>query len=45
MTGEHFDLHSGWTYAVAGAIGVLGVDWVRTKARSWADKKVRDDGL
>ena len=39
MTGDHFGLHAGWTYATAGAIGVLGVDWVRTKARAWADKK------
>lgn len=40
MTAENFGLHAGWTYATAGAIGVLGVDWVRTKARQWADKKV-----
>ena len=39
MTCEAFGLHSGWSYAAAGFVGVLGVDQVRQMAQRWANRK------
>ena len=37
---EKFGMGGGLSYAVAGAVGVLGVDQVRKWASSWASRKV-----
>lgn len=37
---EKFGMSSGWSYAVAGFVGVLGVNQVRAFARKWASRKV-----
>ncbi|WP_443191390.1 phage holin, lambda family [Pseudomonas indica] len=37
---EKFGMSSGWSYAVAGFVGVLGVNQVRAFARKWAARKV-----
>lgn len=40
LSSEKFGMSSGWSYAVAGFVGVLGVNQVRAMARKWAAKKV-----
>lgn len=40
LASEKFGMSSGWSYAVAGFVGVLGVNQVRAMARRWAAKKV-----
>lgn len=40
LAAENFGMSGGWSYAVAGFVGVLGVNQVRTMARKWAAKKV-----
>lgn len=40
LASEKFGMSSGWSYAVAGFVGVLGVNQVRAMARKWAAKKV-----
>lgn len=40
LAAEKFGMSSGWSYAVAGFVGVLGVNQVRAMARKWAAKKV-----
>lgn len=40
IAAEKFGLNGGWSYAIAGFIGVLGVDQVRLIARRWAERKV-----
>lgn len=37
---EKFGLSGGWSYAVAGFVGVLGVEQVRRFGRRWAERKV-----
>ncbi|MDV5862008.1 phage holin, lambda family [Pseudomonas mendocina] len=40
LAAEKFGMSSGWSYAVAGFVGVLGVNQVRTLAQKWASRKV-----
>lgn len=40
LTAESFGMSSGWSFAAAGMVGVVGVDFVRDSARKWAAKKV-----
>lgn len=37
---EQFGMGGGFSYAVAGSVGVLGVDQVRKWASSWGNRKV-----
>lgn len=40
MASQKFGLSGGWSYAVAGSVGVFGVEQVRQFGRKWAEKKV-----
>ena len=42
LTCESFGWSPGWSYATAGAIGVLGVNQVRTLAQHWARKRIAE---
>ncbi|MNF00357.1 Phage holin family (Lysis protein S) [compost metagenome] len=37
---EKFGLAGGYSYAVAGVVGVLGIEQVRQMATRWANRKV-----
>ncbi|VVN67574.1 hypothetical protein PS726_00193 [Pseudomonas fluorescens] len=37
---EKFGISGGWSYAVAGFVGVLGVEQVRQLGKRWAKRKV-----
>ena len=39
LASEKFVMSSGWSYAVAGFVGVLGVEQVRQLGRKWAERK------
>lgn len=40
MGAEKFGMGGGWSYAVAGSVGFLGVDQVRKWASAWGSRKV-----
>lgn len=40
IAAEKFGLSGGWSYAVAGAVGIFGVEQVRQLSRRWVEKKV-----
>lgn len=37
---KQFGINGGWSYAVAGFVGVLGVNQVRVLAQKWANKRM-----
>ncbi|RCL22988.1 phage holin, lambda family [Pseudomonas sp. AFG_SD02_1510_Pfu_092] len=39
IAAEKFGLSGGWSYAVAGFVGFLGVEQVRQLGRKWAEKR------
>ena len=40
LAAEKFGLTGGYSYAVAGVVGVLGIEQVRQMATRWANRKV-----
>ncbi|EIU5460361.1 phage holin family protein [Pseudomonas aeruginosa] len=40
LASEKFGLSGGWSYALAGFVGVFGVEQVRRLGRRWARRKV-----